>query len=368
MQKPISTFNWTQSSQELLPFPGSNQIIFLSNPLVEPFAISNNANDVVNSTCFNPLVNAVNTSLHNTLAPQIQQRSLPGPNYINQYNSQITLTPHIDSPNNNINENALFQAQIPRTFIPSDPQTNLELALKYYRIAISIRPKYWDASINLAGLLITIGHLNEALQVYRDIEQIMDKELGPMDRFDGLDIYDSVNDAQFYHHAYATEQRRIAISQQLHSNSSFTPERRRDLYFAKGNLLFSLNDIPRAKHEYLKSIAAMRLDVHYIFTTPNSILPDALVTPDQVRHHMNQNILHLMPASNIVQTLAKVYQDSNEPFLAIKFYYAALGIYPAANTCNNIGILLASHRLDESIQWYNLGLNLDNYHVHILVY
>ena len=55
--------------------------------------------------------------------------------------------------------------------------------------------------------------------------------------------------------------------------------------------------------------------------------------------------------SSILQTLAKIYQDGNTPSLAIAFYYLSLSIQPTANTCNNLGILLASQRLAESIQW-----------------
>ena len=43
----------------------------------------------------------------------------------------------------------------------------------------------------------------------------------------------------------------------------------------------------------------------------------------------------------------------------------SLGVHPTANVCNNLGILLSSHRLNESVGWYEVGLTLDPTHVHL---
>src|SRR5687768_4246595 len=63
---------------------------------------------------------------------------------------------------------------------------NLNMAEQYYRIAISIRPKYWDASINLAGLLSAHGRYDEAIQVYSQYERVMEEEFNADERFDLL--------------------------------------------------------------------------------------------------------------------------------------------------------------------------------------
>jgi hypothetical protein len=54
---------------------------------------------------------------------------------------------------------------------------HLNLALHYYKAAIKIRPKYWDANANLAGLFSIMGRLDEALQVYINLENIFQMEL-----------------------------------------------------------------------------------------------------------------------------------------------------------------------------------------------
>ncbi|KAJ3102705.1 hypothetical protein HDU97_000318 [Phlyctochytrium planicorne] len=69
--------------------------------------------------------------------------------------------------------------------------------------------------------------------------------------------------------------------------------------------------------------------------------------------------------SAILQTLAKMAQDGGRVDLALGFYYLAVGFHPTANACNNLGILLASHRMDEAILWYELGLHMDRNHVHL---
>jgi hypothetical protein len=57
----------------------------------------------------------------------------------------------------------LIPSPFPRPQISFDPGTNLQLAEKYYRLAISLRPSYWDANINLAALLSSQNRLACAL-------------------------------------------------------------------------------------------------------------------------------------------------------------------------------------------------------------
>ncbi|KAK5672389.1 hypothetical protein QVD99_001156 [Batrachochytrium dendrobatidis] len=276
------------------------------------------------------------------------------------------------------------------TPVPSDPTTNLNLAEHYYRIAISIRPKYWDASINLAGLLSTQGRWKEAIDVYSTIETLMENEFTPDERFDSITLSAPVAgssplsaipamDGHFAQTVFEAEQRkrkRIAFLRASGGvvpgeGSGFTVERRRDLYFAKGNLLFATNDFTAAKQEYLKGLVAVGIDIVGIFEgTSSPTIPPPLITPEQVvalikQKQLHSDATHHPTTSYILQTLAKIYQDSSLANLAVKFYYVSLSIFPAANTCNNLGILLAPRRIQESIQWYEVGLSLNPNHVHL---
>ena len=55
--------------------------------------------------------------------------------------------------------------------------SHLNLALHFYKAAIGIRPKYWDAIVNLAGLFSVLGRLDEALNVYISLENTFEQEL-----------------------------------------------------------------------------------------------------------------------------------------------------------------------------------------------
>nr|KAJ3421714.1 hypothetical protein HK105_002573 [Polyrhizophydium stewartii] len=275
--------------------------------------------------------------------------------------------------------------------VPTDPATNLQLAEHYYRVAISIRPKYWDASINLAGLLSTQGRWREAIDVYQAIESLIECEFLAEERFDTLTIagvaanpaHAAVSppdiDAVFAQLVFEREKHRRTRISFLEATggvvpgqaSGFTVERRRDLYFAKGNLFFALGDLAAAKQEYLKGLVSVGIDVASVFEGSKlPTIPPPTVTPEQVQALVKQrqlqpNASHHPTTSSILQTLAKIYQDANFSNMAIKFYYLSLGMFPTANTCNNLGILLAPQRIQESIRWYEVGLLLDPNHVHL---
>lgn len=281
---------------------------------------------------------------------------------INNYMNISNFPHHINHPIANYG----FRPNLP--FISPDPKTNLELSEKNYRIAISIRPKYWDASINLAGLLSSLGRYQAALQVYNDIEYVLEMDYQSEERFEPITLTQSSKetDLKYFVQLFKIEQsrRKKYYSESVPSHATFSPERRRDLYFAKGNLYHVMGDFCKAKQEFLKSIASIGLDIVSLFDRPNCV-PNPLVTAEQV--YPNHSHPSNLATSNIVQTLAKMYQDSSDNVMAIKLYYLSLRIYPTANTCNNIGILLSPYRVDESIKWYELGLVLDANHVQILV-
>lgn len=255
-----------------------------------------------------------------------------------------------------------------------------DLAERYYRIAISIRPKYWDASINLAGLLSAAGRWSEAVNIYENIESLMEEEFDLTERLDIIMTDKGVeDDGSFVRLLWEVERRRQkrvayekAVGQTVPGESSgFTAERRRDLYYAKGNLLFAMGDVVEAKRQYLKGLTAVGLDVTGVYALGGAgALPLPTITPHAALALFQQkatapDVIYNPTTSAILQTLAKIYQDLHHSTQAINFYYISLGVYPTANTCNNLGILLAPQRLNESISWYEFGLTLDPSHVHI---
>ncbi|KAI8816234.1 uncharacterized protein EV422DRAFT_483160, partial [Fimicolochytrium jonesii] len=159
-------------------------------------------------------------------------------------------------------------------------------------------------------------------------------------------------------------------------SGGWTPGRRRDLYYAKASLMYSLNNIDAAKWEYIKGLLAIGLALYDTFVQAASgTLPQPMVTPHLALSALHQqmmckglktNVEFNATASGMLQTLAKIYQDQQQVPLAVSLYYVALGILPNANTCNNIGILLASQRLSEAVTWYEFGLTLEQGHVHLL--
>jgi len=358
----------------------------------------------------------------------------------------------------------------------------LKLAEECYLKAIKIRPKYWDASINLAILVSTQGRWKDAIKVYQNIETLMENDYPTESRMDKVKMdptqphgfinenledmdekllqdnhvisqltsnnsrldndmllvmaltkieenrkiynenqklareqeaknannYANVNREPDVNNSYGN----IKIESDMNNsygnikresdannyapikrepdgngnsnsnhhhhhrrhreNNSFTNEKRCNLYFAKGNLYYALNNFDNAKLEYFKGLVIIGIDLTKLFNSAKSgTLPTPTISPQKVfeTYHMHmQNpefSTYNHSSSSILQTLAKIYQDVHLPAVAVAFYYLSLQIYPTANTCNNLGILLSSQRLEESIRWYNLGLKLDSNHVHL---
>jgi tetratricopeptide (TPR) repeat protein len=151
------------------------------------------------------------------------------------------------------------------------------------------------------------------------------------------------------------------------SQSGFSTERRRDLYFAKGNIYLSQKQFQVAKVEYFKGFVAIGVNIASIFSSRG----EPTITPQQV-FGIFQNLQGLADHSRspavaaVIQSIAKLYQDSGMNSLAIASYYLSISLWPTANTCNNLGILLSHLRLNEAIKWYELGLAIDPSHFHIV--
>ncbi|ORX60020.1 hypothetical protein BCR36DRAFT_49846 [Piromyces finnis] len=315
----------------------------------------------------------------------------------------------------------------------------LKKAEECYCTAIKLRPKYWDASINLAILVSTQGRWKEAIQVYQKIETLMESDYPEAARMDFLrmdqnqshgfinelvpNMIDQLiqdpnvvslltvgnnrmdNDILLVsllvrieenrkeiikYQKLVREQENNAIRQEQDNtstnstnsshhhhrrhreNNSFTSEKRCDLYFAKGNLYYALNQYESAKLEYFKGLITIGVDLIQLFNSSKSgTLPAPTIDPKEVLRKFDYHTRkpeasqYNHSSSSILQTLAKIYQDVHLPSVAVAFYYLSLQMYPTANTCNNLGILLSSQRLDESVEWYKLGLSLDPNHVHL---
>ncbi|TPX47257.1 hypothetical protein SeLEV6574_g02756 [Synchytrium endobioticum] len=258
---------------------------------------------------------------------------------------------------------------------------NLEMAERFYRMAVTIRPKYWDANINLAGLLSSQGRWKDGLDVYTSIELLMEEEFPPEERVETMlsTLVQADNEAMLVAAIAECEKRknkRIAYQQATGGvvagrASGYTSERRRDLYFAKGNLMYVMGNIEGAKREYYKALTAVGIDMlKVLLRTPPGAIPQPPLTPQQVLLLIQQpkasgDLTYSPTTASILQTLAKIYQDAGNTSMAIALYYVSLGVHAAANVCNNVGILLSSHRLNESIGWYEVGLTLDPTHVHL---
>ncbi|KAJ1550598.1 hypothetical protein HK096_006053, partial [Nowakowskiella sp. JEL0078] len=212
-----------------------------------------------------------------------------------------------------------------------NPPSAVELAECYYRIAISICPEFWDASVNLAGLLTSLSRYNEALEVYNNLEEPFGVSYPTIEL--------PVSDSEFVRIA-------MAIEPTNQSNSI----KRRDLVYLKGNLFHAIGDHVAAKHEYLKALVVSKIDLLSVF---NGI---------KVEH---PSIDGDETVSEILMTVAKMYQDEGNS-MAIMFYFASVSVKATPNTCNNLGILLtAQGNIEQAVKWYQVGLTLDSQHVHL---
>ncbi|KAI9026139.1 glycosyl transferase family 41-domain-containing protein [Hyaloraphidium curvatum] len=253
---------------------------------------------------------------------------------------------------------------------------------RFYRRAVAIRPRYWDAAVNLAGLLSSQGRFAEAVEVYADLEAAMEKTVEPADRLAGLEVVGSGDLAdRAYVLAVQDAERRRAERERAsgkppgtHRSSWDNLETRRDLYYAKGNLLYVVGSAAEAKKEYLKALVVSGIDVVRVMNSCHpGILPAPPVSPAQVLARKEGSpskrgaaAQQAAATSLMMQTLAKIYQDAGMLHFAVAFYYLSLSLHPVANSCNNLGIILSSQRLDEAIAWYEVGLRLDPNHPHVL--
>ncbi|KAJ3158955.1 hypothetical protein HDU86_002124 [Geranomyces michiganensis] len=260
---------------------------------------------------------------------------------------------------------------------------DLNMAEQYYRIAISIRPQYWDASINLAGLLTAIGRPQEAVAVYDSYEAAMESAWHDDLRLDRVAVaaLRDVDVVLIMTQIEASRSKKImqakaAGKRYPGETNGWTAGRRRDLYYAKASLVYGMHNLERARLEYIKGLISIGLDLSDTFVQAASgVFTAPVITPQQAMSALEQQTTATgllgkpelnATASGMLQTLAKIYQDLSQTALAVSLYYVALSIWPNANTCNNIGILLAGHRLDEALAWYDFGLKLEPSHVHLL--
>lgn len=267
------------------------------------------------------------------------------------------------------------------------------IAERFYRQGLAIRPRYWDAAINLAGLLSAQGRYQEALDVYISLEMAVEKTAEANERFGNKEIHvaGEGGDRAYVFGLQTAEKSRLERLATKHAakrpHKEGKPgwdnrESRKDLYYAKGNLSYVLSNVAAAKKEYLKALVVAGYDVASVLASCHSgVMPNPPVTPAQVvvdiANKKEPPISTTKPGSGsgsggvaatslMMQTLAKIYQDSGMTHFAVAFYYLSLSLHPVANSCNNLGILLSAHRLDEAIAWYEVGLKLDPNHPHVL--
>lgn len=232
----------------------------------------------------------------------------------------------------------------------------------YYRQALALRPRYWDAAVNLAGLLSSRGRYAEAVQVYGDLETALEKAADQSERMARREVLGAgdLADRSYVlalHDAEKRRQERVAnkaaaVSPTSHhhhhrhhrgkdSKSSWdNTDTRRDLYYAKGNLHYVLGDITAAKKEYLKALVVSNVDVIRVMNSCHpGVLPPASVTPQQVLQlaaqnkkdgngaNMGKQAQQQAGTSLMLQTLAKIYQDSGMAHFAVAFYYMSLSLH-----------------------------------------
>ena len=345
------------------------------------------------------------------------------------------------------------------TSSPSQPKNSStyysELAEKYYKTAITLRPHYWDAGVNLTGLLSSQGRIKEAVEVCKSMEKanralefkmlsssILLPDIENLSALSSLIPESSSNlseDTAVLHLLCKLESQRRFIQSKMLSNPSYplissdpnaliSPERARDLCYTLGNLRCGIGDTSGGKVEYFKALAAVGIGevvynafnreyqasssqhlnrlsssleaiINPIVTPETSLLVwQKLQQPQGARElcqssipnfsnyfnsssnfntainpttnvslmnggtdylstasmNMNNDVVnssvsngfrplesayHIYTAS-ILQTLARMAQDEGQTWLAISLYYISLGVYPTANVCNNIGILV----------------------------
>lgn len=273
------------------------------------------------------------------------------------YDLSLQYNQYILSINPNFSEAYSNQGTVFRAL--TNREDHLQLAEQCYRQALSLRPVYWDAAINLAGLLSTQLRWLDALQVYEEYEKASNEPWAQIEIDSNLEDLNIIS--------------LLEGSQQSSTNSCVNSlEKRRDLYFSKGNLYYALNQPQKAKVCFFQSVLSVGFGLRVLLQTYKNctVVPPPLASPQQAAELLQnsaalQKPLHNVNISSAMQSLAKIYQDAGDANLAVAMYYSSLSALPAANTCNNLGILLATHRLNESVEWYKFGLLLDSNHVHL---
>jgi tetratricopeptide (TPR) repeat protein len=147
------------------------------------------------------------------------------------------------------------------------PASYIQLAESCYKKAIAIRPTYWDANINLAGLLISQGKLADALAIYASVEVYLDQNR-TLDHEPLKDPH--MPDRERLQRVLTwNESRRMAAPRPLPISqpgsqanvNDIDDVKRIELHFAKGNLYASQGSAMDAKLEYFKALAVGRVDI-----------------------------------------------------------------------------------------------------------
>jgi tetratricopeptide (TPR) repeat protein len=246
-----------------------------------------------------------------------------------------------------------FSASILSRPGPITQQDMLSAAEGFYRQALSIRPRYWDAAVNLAGLLTAQNRYEEAIGVYITLETAFEKGVDSFERFSNKEPAgpEDFGDRAFVQALQAAERRRTERkSVKMNSgprikdakSSWDNTDTRKDLYYAKGNLYYVLGQSLLAKKEYLKALVVSGLDIARVMDSCHpGILPAAPIGPTEVlmvaaAHQQKTgsptkgksgSAGSQAGASVMLQTLAKIYQDSAMTHFAVAFYYMSLSHY-----------------------------------------
>ncbi|KAK9469969.1 glycosyl transferase family 41-domain-containing protein [Dipodascopsis tothii] len=243
----------------------------------------------------------------------------------------------------------------------------------YWLQAIRLRPSYWDAVEHLVSLLCAQNRHGDAVAV--------------------LDFVQQAGTALV---------------------SSYDISRYLGLVYAKGNLLYAVDDHLGAAHAFAAVLQAVtRIDADmdgllaYFRATLESAGRPPLLTPAQAQTcvaDVFEPVGNLPPlravagdahkaaivltTSNALLTLAKILQDGMAsaskvvklhgkvptPFDILPLYYLSLSLHASPSTANNIGILLASlssaaasfsYEQALALEYYRYGLSLDAEHPHL---
>ncbi|ORY08017.1 protein prenylyltransferase [Basidiobolus meristosporus CBS 931.73] len=276
--------------------------------------------------------------------------------------------------------------------------------------AIRLRPGYWDAVENLLGVLCS--------QNCKDTRTATSKQTRYTEAMEVCTFVES--------HVFSNAKRGVPLSPKHLGIAAVHTPRIQNLLYTKGNLLYAMGDSPGAKKEYERALEIV-FDGHTLAEVVSSIarlagmsteeqsnpgsLPMLLLIPEQAVQICKSIFVKsdgMLPGlasgyekkaagyspssssvqqtnqtcSNILLTLAKLYQDNGSPAplqLLLPIYYLSLSLYPSPSTCNNLGILLSTVGAPAptpkcsmplngpalAYQYYTYGLTLDSRHPHL---